>query len=132
MTPNAQKEGVKRIMLVDDEPDINTTLRVVLTRAGFSVDTFDDPIDALEKLKPRFYDLIILDVKMPKMNGFQLYQEIKKVDTKAKICFLTASELYYEQLRGGNYPTLEIDFFIRKPISNAELLKKINSLLETA
>ena len=86
-------------MLVDDEPDINAALSVVLKRAGYDVDTFDNPFIALEKLKPGFYGLIILDVKMPQMDGFELYREIKKVDKKAKICFLTASELYYENFR---------------------------------
>src|SRR6476646_11947058 len=82
-----------RIMLVDDEPDINAALSVVLKREGYDVDTFENPFIALEKLKPGIYGLIILDVKMPQMDGFELYREIKKVDRKAKICFLTQSEL---------------------------------------
>ena len=86
-------------MLVDDEPDINAALSVVLKREGYDVDTFENPFIALEKLKPGFYGLIILDVKMPQMDGFELYREIKKVDRKAKICFLTASEPYYENFR---------------------------------
>ena len=81
-----------RIMLVDDEPDINAALSVVLKRGGYDVDTFESPLIALEKLKPGFYGLIMLDVKMPQMDGFELYREIKKVDKNAKICFLTASE----------------------------------------
>jgi DNA-binding response OmpR family regulator len=120
---------VRRIMLVDDEPDINMALRVVLTRGGYSVDTFDDPIHALEKIKPGYYDLLILDIKMPGMNGFELYKEIKKIDPKSKVCFLTASELYYENLRPGNTPVSN-DLFIRKPVSNAQLLNKIKSLME--
>lgn len=119
-----------RIMLVDDEPDINAALSVVLKRGGYGVDTFENPLIALEKLKPGFYGLIILDVKMPQMDGFELYQEIKKVDKKAKICFLTASELYYETFRQEKFALLDKDLFIRKPISNAELLKKINSILK--
>jgi len=119
-----------RIMLVDDEPDINAALSVVLKRGGYGVDTFENPLIALEKLKPGFYGLIILDVKMPQMDGFELYQEIKKVDKKAKICFLTASELYYESFRQEQFVLLDKDLFIRKPISNAELLKKINSILK--
>src|SRR5689334_11633822 len=73
-----------KIMLVDDEPDINAALKVVLTRAGFSVDTFEDPTVALENLKPRMYDLVILDLKMPIMDGFELYHEIKKIDKDMK------------------------------------------------
>ena len=119
-----------RIMLVDDEPDINAALSVVLKRAGYDVDTFDNPFIALEKLKPGFYGLIILDVKMPQMDGFELYREIKKVDKKAKICFLTASELYYENFRKERFASLDKELFIIKPISNAELLKKIEFILK--
>ncbi|HEX9319068.1 MAG TPA: response regulator [Nitrososphaeraceae archaeon] len=117
-------------MIVDDEPDINLAFKVVLKRGGFDVDTFDDPVDALEKFKPRFYDLLILDTRMPKLDGFELCQKIKKLDGDVKICFLTASELYYERFREGKYPTLDKDLFIRKPIANRELLIKINSILD--
>ena len=118
-----------RIMLVDDEPDINAALSVVLKRGGYYVDTFENPFIALEKLRPGFYGLIILDVKMPQMDGFELYREIKKVDKKAKICFLTASELYYENFRKEKFTSLEKELFIIKPISNAELLKKIDFMI---
>ena len=118
------------IMLVDDEPDINAAFSVVLKRRGYDVDTFENPLIALEKLKPGFYGLIILDVKMPQMDGFQLYREIKKVDKKAKICFLTASELYYENFRKEKFTSLDKELFIIKPISNAELLKKIEFILK--
>ena len=119
-----------RIMLVDDEPDINAALSVVVKREGYDVDTFENPFIALEKLKPGFYGLIILDVKMPQMDGFELYREIKKVDRKAKICFLTASELYYENFRKEKFAALDKELFIIKPISNAELLKKIDFILK--
>ena len=119
-----------RIMLVDNEPDINAALSVVLKRAGYDVDTFDNPFIALEKLRAGFYGLIILDVKMPQMDGFELYREIKKVDKKAKICFLTASELYYENFRKEKFADLDNELFIIKPISNAELLKKIDFILK--
>ena len=119
-----------RIMLVDDEPDINAALSVVLKRGGYDVDTFVNPFIALEKLKPGFYGLIILDVKMPQMDGFELYREMKKVDKKAKICFLTASELYYENFRKDKFTSLDKELFIIKPISNAELLKKIDFILK--
>ena len=119
-----------RIMLVDDEHDINAALSIVLKRGGYDVDTFENPLIALEKLKPGFYGLIILDVKMPQMDGFELYREIKKVDKKAKICFLTASELYYENFRKEKFTPLDNELFIIKPISNAELLKKIDFILK--
>jgi DNA-binding response OmpR family regulator len=119
-----------RIMLVDDEPDINAALSLVLKRGGYDVDTFENPFIALEKLRPGFYGLIILDVKMPQMDGFELYLKIKKVDKKAKICFLTASELYYENFRKERFASLDKELFIIKPISNAELLKKIEFILK--
>lgn len=127
---NKRKDGIKRIMIVDDEPDINSGLKVVLKREGFDVDTFDDPVDALERFKPKFYDLLILDIKMQRLDGLELYQKIKGLDGDVKICFLTASELYYERFRDGKYPTLDKDLFIRKPIANRELLRKINSILD--
>jgi DNA-binding response OmpR family regulator len=126
------KDGIKRIMLVDDEPDINSALKVVLKRAGFDVVTFDDPEVALENFKARSYDLCILDIKMPKMDGLDVYQKIKELDGDVKVCFLTASELYFERFREGKYPILDKDLFIRKPIANIELLKKINSILKEA
>ena len=130
MPENELKDGRKRIMLVDDEPDINSAFKVVLKRAGFDVVTFDDPVDAIEGFKAGFYDLCILDIKMPKMDGFDLYQKIKELDADAKVCFLTASELYFERFREGKYAILDKDLFIRKPIANMELLKKINSILK--
>lgn len=130
MPENELKDGRKRIMLVDDEPDINSAFKVVLKRAGFDVVTFDDPVDAIEGFRAGFYDLCILDIKMPKMDGFDLYQKIKELDADAKVCFLTASELYFERFREGKYAILDKDLFIRKPIANMELLEKINSILK--
>ncbi|MGA7692731.1 MAG: response regulator [Nitrososphaeraceae archaeon] len=76
--------------VVDDELDITLTLKSVLEQSGFNVDLFNDPLLALQNFKTNFYDLIILDIKMPKMNGFDLYEKIKMVDNKVKVCFLTA------------------------------------------
>ena len=83
------------VLVVDDEPDINTTLKATLEEEGFKVYVFDDPIEALEHFRKSFYDLLIFDIKMPKMNGFDLYREIKKIDSGVKVCFLTAGEMYY-------------------------------------
>jgi DNA-binding response OmpR family regulator len=65
----------------------------------FKVDSFTDSISALDNYQINYYDLVILDIKMPKMDGFQLYMKIREKDPKIKICFLTASELYYEEFR---------------------------------
>jgi CheY-like chemotaxis protein len=80
----------KKILVVDDEPDITLTLRSVLQEGGFEVFSFNDPILALQSFKPRYYDLMILDIKMPEMNGFELYQKLKEKDDHVKVCFLTA------------------------------------------
>jgi DNA-binding response OmpR family regulator len=86
----------KRILLIDDEPDITFTIKDILEDNGFQIDSFNDPILALNSYKSNFYDLVILDIKMPKMDGFELYNKIREKDPKVKICFLTASEMYYE------------------------------------
>ena len=84
----------KKVLIVDDEPDVNTVLKNVFDQNGFNAASYDDPILALENFKAGSYDLLLLDIKMPEMDGFQLYQKMKKIDSKVKVCFLTASELY--------------------------------------
>ena len=119
-----------RILVVDDEPDLTRVSTLALEYHGFKVDTFNDPQEALSKFKPGLYDLIILDIKMPKMDGFELYHEIKKKDNNAKVCFLTASELYYEEFRNKEYRALDRNLFIRKPINNEDLVKEINKMIK--
>ena len=120
----------KRILVVDDEPDLTQVSSLALEYHGFKVDSFNDPQEALSKFKPGSYDLIILDIKMPKMDGFELYHEIKKKDDNAKVCFLTASELYYEEFRKEEYCALDRNLFIQKPIDNEDLVKEINKMLK--
>jgi DNA-binding response OmpR family regulator len=123
---NAQQ--TKSILVVDDEDDINLTLKCVLGQSGFKVDSFTDPLTALQNVKPGLYGLAILDVKMPVMNGFCLYNEIRKVDDKIKICFLTAAtDLYYEAFR--KEANIHENYVIRKPIENELLLEKIRSII---
>jgi DNA-binding response OmpR family regulator len=121
-----------RILAVDDEPDLTMLCRMSLEHYRFEVDTFNDPQEALSKFKPGSYDLVILDIKMPKMDGFELYYEIKKKDNNAKVCFLTASELYYKEFRTNEYNALDKKLFIRKPIDNEELLKEVNKMMSSA
>jgi DNA-binding response OmpR family regulator len=122
----------KKILVVDDEADLTMLCRLALEYYGFKVDTFNDPQEALFSYKPSYYDLVILDIKMPKMDGFQLYDEIKRKDHKAKVCFLTASELYYEEFRKREYNAMDRNLFIRKPIGNEELLKEVNRIMDSA
>ena len=119
-----------RILVVDDEPDLTQVSTLALEYHGFKVDSFNDPQEALSKFKPGLYDLIILDIKMPKMDGFELYHEIKKKDANAKVCFLTASELYYEEFRKKEYCDLDKGLFIRKPIDNDELVSEVQKMIE--
>ena len=89
----------KKILIIDDEPDITYTIKNILEDNGFTADTFNDPILALNNYKVNFYDLVILDIKMPKINGFELYIKIREQDHKAKICFLTAITTFNEDFR---------------------------------
>jgi CheY-like chemotaxis protein len=120
-----------RVMIVDDEPDVISILKIVLEDNGFQVDSFEEPILALKTYKTGLYDLLILDIKMPEMDGFELYDEIKKIDDKAKVCFLTASEMYYSKLREDKYCSLDKDLFIQKPIENEQLVQHINKILDS-
>jgi DNA-binding response OmpR family regulator len=124
-----KQQKQKKILAVDDEPDLTKLCSLALEYHGFKVDTFNDPQEALSNYKPGYYDLVILDIKMPKMDGFELYDEIKKKDHKARVCFLTASELYYEEFRKKEYCALDRDLFIRKPIDNEELLREVSKIM---
>jgi DNA-binding response OmpR family regulator len=119
----------KRIMVVDDEHDLTLFYRMSLEYHGFEVEAFNDPSQALSNFKTDYYDLIILDIKMPNMDGFELYKEIKEKDPNVRACFLTASELYYKEFRSREYSTLDKELFIRKPIENEELIQEIKRLI---
>jgi DNA-binding response OmpR family regulator len=118
----------KRILIVDDEPDVNLALRIVLEDNNFIVDSFNDPLQALENFKADMYDLAILDIKMPKKDGFEVYKEILKIDNRVKVCFLTAGDINYRSLK-ETFPTLDENQFIRKPIENIELIKQIHKII---
>ena len=117
-------------MVVDDESDLTLFYRMSLEYYGFEVDAFNEPKKALSNFKPDYYDLVVLDIKMPDMDGFELYNEILKIDSKSNVCFLTASELYYKEFREKEYSAIDKDLFIRKPIRNEELIKEIYRLIE--
>jgi DNA-binding response OmpR family regulator len=131
MNQKQPHQDQKRILAVDDEPDLTTICSLALEHYGFKVDTFNDSNEALSRFKPDYYDLVILDIKMPKMDGFELYNELKKRDSNVKVCFLTASELYYEEFRKKEYCALDKNLFIQKPIDNEELFKEVNKIIES-
>jgi DNA-binding response OmpR family regulator len=124
-------EGLKgkRIMVVDDESDLTLFYKMSLEFHGFEVDAFNDPRKALSNFKPNYYNLVVLDIKMPGMDGFELNNELQKIDDKVNVCFLTASELYYKEFRKEEYSALDKELFIRKPVENEELIKEINRLI---
>jgi len=122
----------RRIMLVEDNEDINLLFWAVLQDADnrLNVDAFTDPYVALENFRPRLYDLLLIDISMPKMDGFELYSRIRKIDDSVKTCFLTAGEMYYKELREEAFPELDVDCFIGKPIANQDLVKRVKELLD--
>src|SRR5687767_11773994 len=122
----------KRILLVDDEPDIIFTIKKILEENGFKVDSFYDLFLALNNYKVNFYDLVILDIKMPKMDGFELYIKLREKDHKVKICFLTATALLSEELKKTRLvlgKTIGENYFIQKPIKTEDLIKKLTSIM---
>ena len=121
----------KRILFVDDKPDLTSLLEIALERVGFDVDTFNDPSLVLKSFRPSLYDLIILDIIMPKIDGFELYEQIKKVDPGVKICFLTASEMYREELRREKYCDLDKNLFLQMPMPLKEIIREINKRLSS-
>jgi DNA-binding response OmpR family regulator len=120
----------KRILVVDDEPDITLSLKLCLDENGVKVDSFNDALLALRNFKTGLYDILILDVKMPKMNGFKLYKEMKKIDNSVEVFFLTALSEFQNYEEFNEIPLeLRQSHFIQKPIENQELLTRINMIL---
>ena len=123
----------RKLLIVDDEPDITFTIKIILEDNGFKVDSFTDSISALDNYQINYYDLVILDIKMPKMDGFELYVKIREQDPKVKICFLTASEFYYEKFRKKYFSQLvkllDKEYFIQKPIKKEDLIKYITTII---
>ena len=123
---------MRKILIVDDEADVNFLFKLVLEENGFAVDSFDDPLLALQNFRAGLYDLLLLDILMPKMNGFELYQKMRILDNKVKVCFLTASGMNYEQFssRAALGINSEKNCFINKPIENEELIKTVKMQIE--
>lgn len=111
-------------MIVDDEPDITESFGIALEDSGFEVDKYNDPAVALASFKPNVYGLLILDIKMPKIDGFELYDKIKKMDEKVKVFFISAFEVDSPAI-GKKYPGLKIENFLPKPIQIPDLIKRV-------
>ena len=138
----------RRILIVDDEPDVCLTFKHgIEDYNGYKVDTYDKPHQALQDFETGIYDLVLLDIKMPHMSGFQLYSVIKKIDSQVKIMFITAAEIFYEQIRAGkgqrrgeeegksgnweygDFCKFNKDMFIQKPIQLKDLVSRIDAVL---
>jgi CheY-like chemotaxis protein len=143
-TELVKMETGKRILLVDDEPDITMAISIALEADGFEVHSYNNPKLALFNFKPDYYDLAILDIKMPEMDGFRLYNQMKNIDSRIEICFITAADKTYyedpqqEQKQNKNvqekispeYCALNEEIFIQKPISNGDLIHEIKKRMK--
>ena len=126
----SQPQQQKRILVIDDNPDIVFTLRVGLeSDPTMQVFGFDNPVTALVEFKPNFYDLLLIDVNMPLMDGFQLAQNLLRRDLNVKVCFITAGEINMNAAREV-HPLKSIGCFIKKPITAEQLLRHIRAELE--
>jgi DNA-binding response OmpR family regulator len=125
----------KQLLIIDDDPDVTLTFKQGLETVTenneklFEVYSYNDPIDALSNFESNFYDLLLIDINMPKMNGFDLSKQILKQDLGVKICFMSSGQINEEALR-ENYPMLSLGCFIRKPVEIRELVRKLKAELE--
>jgi CheY-like chemotaxis protein len=122
----------KRILLVDDEPDHCMVYQIVLGDTGYECISYTDSVKALQEFRPNYYDLVILDIRMPKLDGFALCKKIREVDIDVQIIFITAGEAYYENLRKQYYSEISNDINIKclqKPVRNEELIQIVNMTL---
>ena len=122
----------KRILIVDDDEDITLTFQTGIedsntyTNKKIEVHTSNNPVEALSEFKPNFYDLLMVDINMPHMNGFELCEKIFAFDINVRICFMSSGEINRKALR-EICPSLTVGCFIRKPISMDYLLERIRS-----
>ena len=126
---SSSRNRKKRVLVVDDEPDTCIVYQIVLQDAGYECISYTDSVKALQEYRPFYYDLILLDIKMPVLNGFELCKKITEVDKSVHIIFITASEAYYEKFRGQHFPELGKINYIQKPIGNDELVRLVDMII---
>lgn len=124
-----EKKLLRRILLVDDESDVISVFKMILEMNGYEVDAYTSPLTALDNFKPDFYGLLLLDIRMPAMSGFELYRKMRSIDNEVKVCFITAFEDYREEFR-ESFPMLdEFKYFIRKPKAVEDLVNHVATIL---
>ena len=125
--------NVRKFLAVDDDPSVLLTLKALLSPFGFHVDLYQDPENALHDFRRGVYDLLILDVSMPKMSGFELYRQLKKVDNDVRVCFLTAMDDFsgFQEYRKEISPKVNERYFVPKPVSGEDLLERIRFMTST-
>jgi DNA-binding response OmpR family regulator len=124
----------KRILIIDDYYDTTLTFKAALETCDnnnkeFEVYTCNDPLAALLEFKPDFYDLLLIDINLPYMNGFELSEKILKLDVNVKVCFMSAGKVNHEAIR-EIHPSLNIGCFIQKPVTMDYLVKRVKAELE--
>jgi DNA-binding response OmpR family regulator len=129
MTTIEEKRLSKIVLIVDDDPDMTSIFSLGLQDEGFEVYTHNDPLEVLSQFRPNFYDLLLVDISMPKMNGIDLSRQLLELDPNVKICFITAGEANIEVLR-ELYPTRDIGCFIRKPVTIDQLVRRVKAELD--
>ncbi|MFY9964169.1 MAG: response regulator [Nitrososphaeraceae archaeon] len=120
-----------KILVVDDEQDIVFTLKTILTEAGFSVDAFTNPSVAFEMFRPEKYQLIILDIRMPALNGFELYMKLLEQDNSIKVLFLTAVNEFsmYAKFKNSVSPMSGKRYYLQKPVDLTKLLQRVDEMV---
>jgi two-component system, OmpR family, response regulator ChvI len=117
-----------RVLIVDDESDITDSIKAGLEHFEFQIETYNDPLVALSNFKAKKYEVVILDIRMPKLNGFELYREMRKIDGEASYCFLTAFDIYGNEF-AKIFPDTGVKTFLKKPISITQLAARLNETI---
>ncbi|MFL6362261.1 MAG: response regulator [Nitrososphaeraceae archaeon] len=128
---------LKRILIVDDDPDLTLTFKVGLEeyhyyhddKRRFEIYSYNNPLVAVREFKPHFYDLLLTDIYMPYMNGFELCEKILELDVNVRVCFVSSAEVNIEALREVYPKARSIGCFIKKPVTVEYLAKKLEAEL---
>ena len=138
ITEREKQRFWKKILIIDDEPDITVTFKLGIESSNNShnndskkikVYPYNDPLVALSEFKPDFYDLLLVDIDLPNLNGFELCEKILEIDINVRVCFMTSGEINREALR-EIYPTLSLGCFLKKPVTIDYLVKRIKAELD--